>query len=157
LNGTHQVVAHDDDDVNVLVENINMIKRNIEALLLVSRELGIEINTENAKYRLKLMSRRQNAEPYLNIKVAYKSFGNTAEFGCWGKLTNRSSIHEQIKSILISGNACCCSVQNILSSNILSKNANMKLKFSCCLLRLVSSGYRGFIPGANDWCVKLPI
>ena len=42
-------------------------------------------------------------------------------------LTNQSSIPEEIKSILRSGNACYQSVQNLLSSRLLSKNLKIKL------------------------------
>jgi hypothetical protein len=34
----------------------------------------------------------------------------------------QNSVHEEIKSRLKSGNACCYSVQNVLSSSLLSKN-----------------------------------
>ena len=37
-------------------------------------------------------------------------------------ITNQNSIQEEIKSSLKSGNACCQSVQNLLSSSLLSKN-----------------------------------
>ena len=42
-------------------------------------------------------------------------------------LTNQHSIGEEIKSRLKSGNACCHSVENILSSSLLSKNINIKI------------------------------
>jgi len=41
-------------------------------------------------------------------------------------LTNQNSIQEQIKSRLKSGNVCYYSVQNILSSSLLSKNLKIK-------------------------------
>jgi hypothetical protein len=42
--------------------------------------------------------------------------------GYWGTtLTNQNSIQEEIKSRLKSGNACYHSVQNLLSSRLLSK------------------------------------
>jgi len=45
------------------------------------------------------------------------------EFKCLGTdLTSQNSIQEEIKSRLKSGNACYHSVQNILSSILLSKN-----------------------------------
>jgi len=42
-------------------------------------------------------------------------------------LTNQNSIAEEIKSRLMSGNACYHSVQNRLSSRLLSKNLNIKI------------------------------
>ena len=42
-------------------------------------------------------------------------------------LTNRNSIQKEINSGLKSGNACCYSVQNILSSSLLPKNIKMKI------------------------------
>ena len=42
-------------------------------------------------------------------------------------LTNKNSITEEIKSILGSGNACYHSVQNLLSSRLLSKNLKIKI------------------------------
>ena len=42
-------------------------------------------------------------------------------------LTNQNSIQEEIKSRLKLGNACYHSVQNLLSSSLLSKNLNIKI------------------------------
>jgi len=42
-------------------------------------------------------------------------------------LTHKNSIQEEIKSRLNSGNACCHSVQNLLSSSLLSKNLKSKV------------------------------
>ena len=49
----------------------------------------------------------------------YKYLGTT--------LTNQNSIQEEIKSRLKSGNACYRSVQNLLSSSLLSKNLKIKI------------------------------
>src|SRR5215469_4078606 len=43
------------------------------------------------------------------------------------KLTNQSSIQEEIKSRLKLGNACYYSVQNLLSSSLLSQNLKIKI------------------------------
>ena len=40
---------------------------------------------------------------------------------------NQNSIQEEIKSRLKSGNACFQSVQNLLSSSLLSKNVKIKI------------------------------
>ena len=42
-------------------------------------------------------------------------------------LTNQNSIQEEIKSRLKLGNACYYSVQNLLSSSLLSKKLNIKI------------------------------
>ena len=48
--------------------------------------------------------------------------------------TNQNSIQEEIKSRLNSGNGCCYSVQNLLSSRLLSKNLKIKVYRTIILL-----------------------
>jgi hypothetical protein len=45
LNGTHQLLFHA-DDVNLLGDNIDAIKRNTQTLIDFSKEVGLEVNTE---------------------------------------------------------------------------------------------------------------
>jgi hypothetical protein len=52
-----------------------------------------------------------------NISIANESFENVTEFKYLGTtLTNQNDMHDKIKSILNSGNACYYSVPNLLSS-----------------------------------------
>jgi hypothetical protein len=47
LNGTHQLLVYT-DDVNLLGDNINTIKKNINALIDASIESGLKVNRENS-------------------------------------------------------------------------------------------------------------
>jgi hypothetical protein len=58
LNGTHYLLAYA-DDVNLLEDNIDTIKKGKETLIDASREIGLEINVERNKYML--LSRHQHA------------------------------------------------------------------------------------------------
>jgi hypothetical protein len=49
LNGTHQLLAYA-DDVNLLGDNIDTIKKNTESFIDASKEIGLEINVEKTKY-----------------------------------------------------------------------------------------------------------
>jgi hypothetical protein len=51
LNGTHQLVAYN-DDVNLLGGNIDTIKKSTETLIDANKEFGLEINVEKTKYML---------------------------------------------------------------------------------------------------------
>jgi hypothetical protein len=65
LNGTHQLLAYT-DDVNLLGDNTDTIKKNIETLTDASKEVGLEINVEKTKYML--LSRHQNIGQNRDIK-----------------------------------------------------------------------------------------
>jgi hypothetical protein len=69
-----------------------------------------------------IMSRHSNSGQNQNIRTANESFENVAKIKYLGMtLTNKNDIHDEIKSRLNSGNACYYSVQNILSSCLISK------------------------------------
>jgi nitrous oxide reductase len=56
LNRTHNILAYA-DDVNVVEENIDTIKKITEALVDASNEVGLEVNPDETRYML--MSRSQ--------------------------------------------------------------------------------------------------
>jgi len=63
-----------------------------------------------------------------NIKIDNSSFERVEEFKYLGTMqTNQNSIQEEIKKRLHSENVCYISVQNLLSSSLLSKNLKTTL------------------------------
>ena len=62
-----------------------------------------------------------------SVRIDNSTFEGAEEFKYLGtNLTNQNSIAEEIKSRLRSGNACYHSVQNLLSSRLLSKNLKIR-------------------------------
>jgi hypothetical protein len=51
LNGTHQLLAYA-DDVNILGGSTHTVKENAEALVVATREIGLEINADKTKYMI---------------------------------------------------------------------------------------------------------
>jgi hypothetical protein len=66
LNGTHQLLGY--DDVNLLGDNINAIKKNTDSVVHACKEIRLEVNTEKNLYVL--ISHLQNAVQNCNMKVA---------------------------------------------------------------------------------------
>ena len=120
---------------------VHNVKENAEALTVASKEIGLEVNADKTKYMV--MSRDQNARQSHSMKIDNSSFERMEEFKYFGTtVANQNSIQEEIKSRLKSGNACYHSVQNLLSSNLLSKNLKIKI-------------YRTIILPHFFWGVKL--
>jgi hypothetical protein len=129
------------DDVDLLGDNIDTINKNTQTLIDASKEVGLEVNVERTKYML--VSRDQNAGENREIKIGNKSFENVSEFKYLGTtVTNQNLIQEEIKRRMNSGNACYHSVQNRLSSRLLSKNVKVRL-------------YKTIILGCETWSLTV--
>jgi hypothetical protein len=75
-----------------------------------------------------LWSRDQNAGQNQEIRIGNRSFENVSQFKYLGTtVTNQNLIQEEIKRRSNSGNACDHSVQNLLSSRLLSKNVRVRI------------------------------
>jgi hypothetical protein len=65
LNGTHQLLVYA-DDVNMLGGSTHTIRKNTEALVITSEEIGLAVNVEKTKYMV--MTQDQNARHNINIQ-----------------------------------------------------------------------------------------
>jgi hypothetical protein len=111
---------------------VHTIKVNAEALVVAGKEIGLEVNADKTKYMV--MSRDQSAGRSHNKKIDNSSFERAKDFKCLGKtLTNQNSIQQEIKIILKSGNGCYHSVQNLLSSSLVTKNLKIKIYITIIL------------------------
>jgi hypothetical protein len=106
--------------VAILIHLMDTIKKSTETLIDDSKEVGLELNVEKTKYML--LSRHQSVGQNRDIKIANRSFENVSQFKYLGMtLTIQNLIQEDIKRRLNSGNAPYHSIQNLLSSCLLSK------------------------------------
>jgi hypothetical protein len=111
------------DDIHILEGSVHTIK-NAEALVVPSKETGLEVNAD--KYMV--MSRDWNAGRRHNTELDNTSSERVEDLKYLGTtLKNQNSIQKENKSRLKSGNSFCHSVQNLLSSSVLSKILKIKI------------------------------
>jgi hypothetical protein len=67
--------------VNLLGDSIDTINKNTRTLIDASKEVGLEIKVEKAKYML--LSHHQNVGQNRHIEIANRSFGNVSQFKHW--------------------------------------------------------------------------
>jgi len=95
-------------------------------MTVLSLFIGLEVNAHKTKYMT--VVRDQNAGRIHSMKMDNSPIERVEEFKYLGKtLTNQNSIQEEIKSRLKLGNVCYYSVQNLLSSSLLSKTLKIKV------------------------------
>jgi hypothetical protein len=100
------------------------------------------------KTKYMVMSRDQNAGRTHSMKTDNSSFERVDGLKYLGTtLTNQNSIQAEIKSRLKSGNTCFHSVQNLLSSSLLSKRLWIKI-YRTIILPLV-------LYGCETWSLTL--
>jgi len=77
LNSTHQFLVYADDD-NMLGGSVDTTKKNAEALVVASKETGLEANVDKTKNTV--MSLNQNAGRCHSIKTDNISLERVEEF-----------------------------------------------------------------------------
>jgi hypothetical protein len=77
LNGRHQLLAYA-DDVNILEVSVRTVKENVQALLVTTKEIGLEVNSDKAKYMV--MSRDRNAGRSHSVNTENSSIERVEDF-----------------------------------------------------------------------------
>jgi hypothetical protein len=125
LNGTVQILAYA-NDVTILGGSVNTVKENAEALVVSTKEIGLQVNADKNNYMV--IFRERNAGWGHSIKIDNSSIESVEEFKYLGTtLTDQNYIQEEIKSRWKLGNACYHSVQILLSSKKKKKNIKIKI------------------------------
>jgi hypothetical protein len=92
---THQLVVYA-DDVNLLGDNIDIIKKNAETLMDARKEVDLDVNTDKTKYML--LSCHRNAGQNDYIKIGNRCFENVAQFEYLEvAVTNQNLIQQEMK------------------------------------------------------------
>jgi hypothetical protein len=80
INGTHHLLAYA-DDVNILGGSLHTVKENAKALVVATKEIGLEVNADKTKYMV--MSRERNAGRCHRVKIDNSSIERDESSNIW--------------------------------------------------------------------------
>ena len=90
LNGTHQFLVYG-DDVKILARNVHTIQINAGALVVASKETGLEVSADKTKYMV--ISGDQDAGRSHIMKINNSYFEWVEEFKYLGTKLNKSKFY----------------------------------------------------------------
>ena len=74
------------DDVNILAGSVHTVEENTEALVVATKEIGLEVNADKTKYII--MSRDQNAGRSHSMRI-----DNSGRVQIFGNNVNKSKFY----------------------------------------------------------------
>jgi hypothetical protein len=105
VNFLAHIIGYHANVANILGRSVHPIRKSTEALVIASKETGLEVKADKIKYMI--MSRDQNAGRSHDINADNSFFERVEQFRYLGTaLTNQNSIQEENKCRLKSQNAC---------------------------------------------------
>jgi len=113
LNGFKQLFVYA-DDIDLIGDDIDVLQSNTDVLVEACDEIGLEVNIDKTKYII--TSRNTGIEGNKNIRIRdeVREVNKFKYLGAY--VTSKNEVKEEIKSRLVSGNACFYSVQKLLTS-----------------------------------------
>jgi hypothetical protein len=115
------------DEVKLLEDNIGTINKKAKTLVDTSKEVGPEENVEKTKYVFVSVSSPEHRLSR-DIQIANRTFEHVSQLAYVGtRVINQNFILEEIKRRLNYGVACYHSVQDIVSSRLLSINVKIRI------------------------------
>jgi hypothetical protein len=100
LNGTREFLVYAND--NILGGSVHVIKKNTDALVAASKEIGLEVHADKSKYIVR--SRDQNAGRSYKIKTDNSSFECVEHFNYLGtNYRNTVVVRKKLRADLSQG------------------------------------------------------
>ena len=101
-------------DVNLIVDDIRTIERNIDVLLNACKDIGIALDVGKSNYLEVGHFRQQSMMANEHITVGSNSYEKVKTFKYLASLLkNQNYVHEEIKCGLKAGNSCFYPIQTL--------------------------------------------
>ena len=125
VNGTHQALAYA-DSVNLVGFDMRTMWRKADVLSNTCKNIDVALNT--GKTKCMEVGHHWGMMAIEHITIGSNLCEKVKTYNYLGSLlTNKNSIHEEIKCRLKTGNSCHYLVQTVSSSWLLSKNLKIKI------------------------------
>jgi len=121
------------DDITLLDEDLDMIKRLGSKLINTAKKVGLTVNEEKTEY---LVASRKNRNGDLEqyIKIEEFKFKRVSQFKyLWSMITKDNNIKTEVSTRIQLANKGYYELEKVLKSKVLSKN--LKIKMYMTLLR----------------------
>jgi hypothetical protein len=122
-NTTRQCLAYA-DDVVILGRSEGYIKKTLEEMVAITKQIGLQMNDTKTKYMLN----RQVGNKVMEMELMGKKYGKVESFIYLGAMiTSLNGIETEIKSKIAVGNKCYYALGTILKRRSISQPIKIRL------------------------------